>query len=97
MAGYWVVRTSDIADEEAYQEYSRHWAPIAEKYGASFLVGPQGRHEAREGPDFPRVLVVEFPSYEQAVACYDDPDYQESLPFSRICFTERDLVIVESE
>ena len=72
------------------------WAPIAKKYGAQFIAGRGVRHETREGPDFPRVSVLAFPSYEEAVACYDDPDYQKALPHAMKAYADRDLVIVES-
>ena len=56
----------------------------------------EARHETREGPDFARVFVLEFPSYEQALACYDDADFQESLPYARKAYGDRDLVVVDS-
>ena len=73
MAGYWIVRSSRIENQAAFDEYAGRWAPIAEKYGARFIAGREGAHETREGEDFARVLLVEFPSYEQARAAYDDP------------------------
>ena len=41
-----------------------------------------------------RAVVVEFPSFEQAVACYEDEEYQTALPFARKAY-ERDLAILE--
>ncbi len=93
MAGYWIVLGSAIKDPAAYDEYARLWGPIAEKYSAR-MVAARGRHETREGEDHPRVLIVEFPSYEDALACYDDPDYQAALPFASKGY-DRELVIVE--
>ncbi len=40
------------------------------------------------------MVIVEFSSYEQAVACYDDPEYRESLPYAFKAY-DRELVIVE--
>ena len=96
MAGYWVIRSSNITNQEVFDEYAGLWAPLAEKYGAHFIAGREVRHETREGPDFPRVAVLEFPSYEQALACYDDPDYQKALSYAEKAYADRDLVIVES-
>jgi uncharacterized protein (DUF1330 family) len=93
MAGFWIVLGSTVKDQEAFDEYVRLWNPIAERYGAAFVVAG-GRHETREGEDCARVVVIEFPSYEKAVACYDDPDYQESLIYARKAY-DRHLVIVE--
>jgi len=39
---------------------------------------------------------VEFPSYEQANACYDDPAYQEARQFA-LQASERELLIFEGE
>ena len=64
--------------------------PIAEKYGARFIAGREGAHETREGEEFARVLLVEFPSYEQARAAYDDPDYQAALPYARDAYARRE-------
>ena len=96
MAGYWIVRSSAIENQAAFDEYARRWGPVAQKYGARYLAGREGGHETREGDDLPRVLLVEFPSYDEARACYDDPDYQAALPYARDAYAHRDLIIVES-
>ena len=96
MAGYWIVRSSAIEHQAAFDEYAQRWLPIARKYGARTIAGGEGRHETREGDPLPRVLLVEFPSYERAIACYEDPDYQAALPFARDAYAHRELVIVES-
>ena len=96
MPGYWMIRSSEVADQAALDEYVRRWAPIAEKYGARFIAGRGVRHETREGQDLPRILIIEFPSYEQALACYDDPDYIASLDYAKKAYATRELVVVES-
>lgn len=93
MAGYWIVR-GNVKDKEAFEEYARLWGPIAERYGASY-VAAGGRHETREGVELQRVAIVEFSSYEQAIACYDDPDYRATLPQAFKAYDDRELVIVE--
>ncbi len=94
MAGYWIVRGT-IKDQAAFEEYVRLWNPIAERYGASYLTGGKG-HQTREGKDYQRVVIVQFPSYEQAVACYDDPDYRAALVPAMLAY-DRDLVIVDGD
>ena len=93
MAGYWLVRGGEIRDQDALQEYGQRWAAIAERYGAEIVAG-RGAIETREGPHFPRQLVVRFESYEQAVKCYEDPEYQAALPFVQRAY-ERELSILE--
>ena len=96
MAGYWVVKGT-VVDNDAYQEYVKLWTPIAKRYRVKMLAGG-GAHDTREGADFARVLVIEFPSYEQALACYDDSDYQAAMKLALAAYDPakpRELVIVE--
>ena len=92
MAGYWIVR-GRLKDQAAFEEYARLWGPVAKRYGARMLAGA-GSHETREGDEVERVVLVEFDSYETAKACYDDPEYRESLPHAFKAY-DRELVIVE--
>ena len=39
-------------------------------------------------------MVVEFPTFEAALECYNSPDYQEALTFSKVS-SDRDVAIVE--
>ncbi len=93
MAGYWIVRGSEIRDQEAFDEYARLWSPIGERYEATFVAG-RNRHQTREGEECARITLVEFPSFEQAIACYDDPEYQAALKYAHKAY-DRELVIVE--
>lgn len=80
MSGYWVVQSESRNDPEAAKKYAELWKPIAKKYQAQILVGPD-KHNCREGEDVQRLFIVHFPSYEQAVACYEGPEYQSALPY----------------
>ncbi|NKB75574.1 MAG: DUF1330 domain-containing protein [Gammaproteobacteria bacterium] len=93
MAGYWLVRASESTDAEAASEYAKLWKPIAEKYQAKILVS-KGEHKTVEGKDLPRNLLIEFPSYQQALACYNDPDYGEAAELALRAY-DRELVILE--
>lgn len=77
MKAYWIAHV-DITDLEQYQQYTQR-APAAFKaYGGRFLARG-GRSEALEGGETPqRSVVIEFDSYEQAVACYRSELYQEA-------------------
>ena len=93
MAGYWLVRASASSDQDAAAEYVKRWQPLAEKYGATILAS-QGAHQTVEGDDMPRNLLVEFPSYERALACYNDPEYTEAAKYALRAY-DRELVIIE--
>ena len=72
--GYWIARV-DVFDPEAYQRYVAENAPVFARYGARFLVRG-GRSETKEGTSRARNVVIEFPSYEAAMACWNSPEYQ---------------------
>ncbi|HEX2256142.1 MAG TPA: DUF1330 domain-containing protein [Afifellaceae bacterium] len=90
--GYWIARV-DVSDPETYKRYvAANAAPFAE-YGGRFLVRG-GRSEAKEGTSRSRNVVIEFPSYEAALACYESPGYREALKL-REAASEGDLLIIE--
>jgi len=95
MKGYWLILGTEVIDHEAQVEYGKLWGPIAEKYQARLNPNsvPPSLKETR---DTARVIVVEFPSYEAAKACYEDPAYQEAKIFA-LKASKRDLVILEGE
>ncbi|WP_179379015.1 DUF1330 domain-containing protein [Jannaschia marina] len=90
--GYWIAH-GRVDDAEKYDLYrAANAAPLAE-YGGRFLVRG-GAREVREGEAKPRSVVIEFPSYEAALACYDSPGYQAARKL-REGISESDLVIAE--
>ena len=92
MAGYWIVLASE-KDEAALAEYRRLWKPVGERYQAEIIAGP-GPSQFREGKAHQHAFIARFPSYEQAIACYEDPGYQEALGHAARGY-DRSLVIVE--
>ena len=93
MAGYWIVRGSEIRNADAMQAYGKLWPEIATKFGAEILAG-KGQVETCEGPQYARQLIVRFDSYEQAVACYHSDEYATAKALAQQA-SERELVIVE--
>jgi uncharacterized protein (DUF1330 family) len=79
--GYWIARI-DVKDPEVYKSYIANATPAYQKYGAKFLVRG-GQCEAVEGPGRGRNVVIEFDSYEQAMACYRSAEYQAAAEFRR--------------
>jgi len=94
MPAYWVAR-SKINDPVAYKKYTDRVPAIIGRYGGKVLARG-GRYKILEGPEqFHRFVVIEFPSFEQAVACYDSLEYSEAAAFRRGGAGEVELVIVE--
>lgn len=90
--GYWIGRV-DVEDLDQYMKYvAANAAPFA-KFGARFLVRG-GAFECREGTARSRNVVIEFPSYEAARACYDSPEYQAAKAL-RDPVSTGDIVIIQ--
>jgi uncharacterized protein (DUF1330 family) len=90
--GYWIVR-ADIADQEKYNEYMKANAEPFKKFGAKFLVRA-GRFLTVEGVSRARNVVIEFPSYQIALDCWNSPEYQRAIKLRQPAST-LDLVIIE--
>jgi len=71
--GYWIALV-DVTDPEGYKAYVAANAVPFRKYGARFVVRG-GRAERPEGTLRQRIVVIEFPSYDAALACYRSPEY----------------------
>ena len=90
--GYWIGRV-DVHDLDTYMKYvEANAAPFAE-YGARFLVRG-GQFQNPEGSARTRNVVIEFPSYEAALACYESESYQKAKAI-RVPVSEGDIVIIE--
>ena len=90
--GYWIVRV-DVTDPDAYKAYVAANGPVFAKFGAHFVIRA-GRFETLEGSSRARNVVIEFPSYETALACWRSPEYQQVMAL-RTTAGIADLVIIE--
>lgn len=94
MAGMWVAHV-DVTDEEGYGAYVRQATDVIAKHGGTFLARG-GRYEQMEGQDRPRNVLVRFPTFDDALACYRSDDYQ-AIVQQAIDASDRTVVIVETE
>ena len=92
--GYWLVNVT-VRNADAYKEYVERDTPIIEGLGGRFMIRG-GQSDTVEGTTLQRHVVVEFPSYEAAVAAYHDPAYQEVAEI-RKANAESSFVIVEGQ
>lgn len=90
---FWIAHVA-VHDEEAYGRYASLATEAIAAHGGEFLARG-GRYRQMEGPDRPRNVVARFPSFEDAVACYESERYQAALVHARGA-AERELVIVEA-
>ena len=89
---YWIAHV-DVHNPDGYQHYAAANPAIFKKFGGRFVVRG-GNAEAVEGQSRARQVVIEFPDYATAMACYRSPEYQENVK-RRQPHSVADLVIIE--
>jgi uncharacterized protein (DUF1330 family) len=96
MVAYWVAR-SKINNPDQYKKYADLVPDILQKFGGRFLARG-GRYKILEGAEkFHRFIVIEFPTFEKAVACHESPEYSEAAAHRKSNgASELEVVIVES-
>lgn len=91
--GYWVSVYRAISDPERLTAYNK-LARAAVRAGGGRLFSRDGRVVAHEAGITLRVVLIEFDSFEQAVAAYESEAYQKAL-VALPDAVERDFRIVE--
>lgn len=71
--GYWIAN-SDVSDMPGLYLYRDANRKIMTQFGAKFLV-MHGQQQVTEGTYRTAQTMVEFPSYQAAVDCFNHPDY----------------------
>ncbi len=75
--GYWVAK-ANVNSTEKQQDYGKLAEAVLKKFNGKFLIRG-GRQETKEGEEYMRNVVVEFPSYKEAIDAYESKEYQEAL------------------
>ena len=93
MSAYIIVNV-EVKDAVRYVEYTQAVGPTLDAYGGRFVVRG-GRAEKLEGSWEPhRIVVIQFPSLEQARAWWDSPEYREPKALRQRLATT-DMIVVE--
>jgi len=90
--GYWIVRV-DVRDAEAYAAYASANGEAFAKFGRRFLVRG-GAFEAVAGTPRARNVVVEFASYDDALACWNSDLYQSARALQKNG-AEAEILVIE--
>jgi uncharacterized protein (DUF1330 family) len=94
MPAYWIAR-SRIDDAVEYKKYTDLVPAIIARHGGKVLARG-GKFRVMEGSEtFHRFVVIEFPTFDQAVACFESKEYQEASAFRRAGGGIVENVIVE--
>jgi len=92
----YVVAMMTIHNPQVYKKYTDKTPPIVKKYGGKFLTRGEPV-ECVEGQHYDgRLVILEFPSTENAQAWFSDSDYQEVVSFRHDASTMNYLLLQES-
>jgi uncharacterized protein (DUF1330 family) len=90
----YVIAEVTVTDPTTMEEYRKQVPATVARYGGRFLVRG-GAHETIEGDWKPnRLVILEFPSMEQARRWYDSEEYREPKAL-RIKSGRTNLVMVD--
>jgi uncharacterized protein (DUF1330 family) len=89
--GYWIGRV-EVHDEDGYKPYAPPIPLSSANSAAASWCARASSNRGRNQP--PRNVVIEFPDYAAAVACYRSPEYQANIKVRQPHSTV-DIVIVE--
>jgi uncharacterized protein (DUF1330 family) len=90
----YIIAEVEVQDAQRYQDYAKGVGATIAQYGGRYLVRG-GAVEPREGGWEPkRVVVLEFPSMEQARRWYASPEYAPLLALRHAAAKSR-MVMVE--
>ena len=90
--GYWIGRV-DVHNDEGYKVYAAANAAIFKKFSGRFVVRG-GQLTPVEGQSRARNVVIEFPDYATALACYNAPEYQANIKL-RQPHSIADIIVIE--
>jgi uncharacterized protein (DUF1330 family) len=92
--GYWMVAYHGIKNQEAFQNYAKAAMPVITAAGGKYLVrgNPSKTYESGLNQ---RVVIIEFPSLQDAIACHDSAAYQAALKHLAGDAVKRDLRVCE--
>ena len=93
MAAY-VLNDMEITDPALFEEYKLLSPATVAQYGGRFLARG-GRTETLEGDWSPkRLVIIEFPSIEQARAWADSPEYAPAKRLRQLA-SKSNLIVIE--
>ena len=74
MTAYIIARV-EVRDWDRYRDYMKHTPRVIARFGGQFIVRGAEIHTFEGPPETRRIVVIEFPSLEQAKAFYASDEY----------------------
>ena len=90
----YIIAEVDVTDPAGFEEYRKLVPPTIQKYGGRYVVRGGATKTLEGGWEPKRLVVLEFPSVEQARRWYDSPEYREPKAV-RFKTATTNLILVE--
>ena len=73
MKAYWIAIYKDMKNPENIKKYAEKASPAIKKYNG-IILARGGKVETIEGNPSPRTVLIQFPTMEDALECYNSPN-----------------------
>tara|TARA_Y100000389_G_scaffold63687_1_gene59721 strand:+ start:210 stop:497 length:288 start_codon:yes stop_codon:yes gene_type:complete len=93
MKAYWIATYQDLKNPENIKRYAEKASPVIKKYNG-IILARGGKVETIEGNPSPRTVLIQFSNMDDALKCYNSPEYQEAMKIGNGEFN-RHIQIVE--
>ena len=90
---YWIAVYKNLKNSKNIRKYAEKASPVIKKYNGTILARG-GEVKTIEGNPSPRTVLIEFPTMEDALKCYNSSEYQEAMKIGKGEFN-RHIQIVE--
>ena len=90
---YWIAIYKDLKNPENIKKYAEKASPAIKKHNG-IILARGWKIETIEGSPSPRTVLIEFPSMDEALKCYNSDEYQEAMKIGNGEFN-RHIQIVE--
>jgi uncharacterized protein (DUF1330 family) len=92
MAAY-VIGEIEVTDPATYEDYRKQVLAVVTKYGGRFIARGGKTETLEGGPSARRVVVLEFPSLEQAQKWYRSAEYAPLIALRQSASRGRIIVV----
>jgi uncharacterized protein (DUF1330 family) len=93
MKAYWIATYKDMKNPEKIKRYAEKASPVIKKYHG-IILARGGKVKTIEGNPSPRTVLIQFPTMDNALKCYNSSEYQEAMKIGNGEFN-RHIQIVE--
>ena len=93
MKAYWIAVYKDLKNPENIKKYAEKATPAIKKYNG-IILARGGKVQTIEGNPSPRTVLIEFPTMDDALNCYNSTEYQEAKKIGNDEFN-RHIQIIE--